>query len=81
MAKAFSKCKLCGGMKFVNYAGMCKKCNRKKEGHDIMEKALVDRLERIDSRKKEVVKEAADKAVEDAKTEAEAEETADKQDK
>lgn len=63
MAKSFSKCKLCGGMKFVNYAGMCKKCNRKKEAHNIMEKVLVERMERIDSRKKEVMKETQAKAL------------------
>ena len=40
MAKPFNKCKLCGAPKFVNFAGLCKRCNSKKEGVAIAEKAV-----------------------------------------
>lgn len=40
MAKPFNKCKLCNAPKFVNFAGLCKRCNSKKEGVAIAEKAV-----------------------------------------
>ena len=45
MAKTYAKCKLCGTMKFLNYAGLCKKCNRKAESSKVIEEYLAKERE------------------------------------
>ncbi|MCA9477842.1 MAG: hypothetical protein KC535_01710 [Nanoarchaeota archaeon] len=45
MAKTFSKCKLCSAPKFLNFAGLCKRCNKTKEGLEILEKAIAEQEE------------------------------------
>ena len=42
MAKPFNKCKLCNAPKFLNFAGLCKRCNNKKEGLAIAEAAVIE---------------------------------------
>ena len=35
MGKIYSECKLCGSKAFLNYADLCKRCNRKPESSKI----------------------------------------------
>ena len=54
MAKAYGKCKLCGADSFLNYAGLCKKCNKKKEGAEIKREIFSDRETEKEAKKKEM---------------------------
>jgi hypothetical protein len=45
MGKAYGICNLCGSHKFLNFAGLCKRCNKKAESSKITEKALAKELE------------------------------------
>ncbi len=40
MVKAYAKCKLCGTTKFLNFAQLCKRCNKKPESAIITEQVL-----------------------------------------
>ena len=53
MAKAYSKCKLCGADSFLNYAGLCKKCNNKEEGAKIKREIFQDKELEKELKKKE----------------------------
>ena len=43
MAKRFQLCELCHAYKLVNYAGLCKYCNRRKAAGAILEEAAAER--------------------------------------
>jgi len=51
MGKTYGKCKLCKSNKFLNYAGLCKKCNRKGKGSIIKEKLTEKQQEAIKNQK------------------------------
>ena len=62
MGKTYGKCKLCESKKFLNYAGLCKRCNQKAVGSDIKEEAIKKqqkaseaRKERQEQKKEEIV--------------------------
>ena len=40
MAKPFSTCKVCGTKRFLNFAGLCSKCNKNVASSKIVENAL-----------------------------------------
>jgi hypothetical protein len=40
VGKTYGKCKLCKSEKFLNYAGLCKRCNQKAVSSDIKEEAI-----------------------------------------
>lgn len=40
MAKPYSICKVCGTKRFLNFAGLCTKCNKKVGSLEIVENAL-----------------------------------------
>ncbi|MGD8565562.1 MAG: hypothetical protein PVF96_04355 [Candidatus Bathyarchaeota archaeon] len=45
MVKKFGKCKLCKSNRFLNYAGLCKRCNQKPASSDIKEESMEKQLE------------------------------------
>lgn len=47
MAKNYSKCALCGSKRFLNFAGLCKKCNRSKASSVISEDAMKKKEENL----------------------------------
>ena len=62
MGKTYGKCKLCKSEKFLNYAGLCKRCNQKAVSSDIKEaiiekqqKALEAQKERQEQKKEEII--------------------------
>jgi hypothetical protein len=62
MGKTYGKCKLCKSEKFLNYAGLCKRCNQKAVSSDIKEeviekqqKALEAQKERPEQKKEEII--------------------------
>ena len=40
MAKPYSICKVCGTKRFLNFAGLCSKCNKNVASSEIIENAL-----------------------------------------
>ncbi|MBW2983780.1 hypothetical protein KY361_01570 [Candidatus Woesearchaeota archaeon] len=72
MAKAYGKCKLCGADSFLNFAGLCKKCNKKKEGTEIKKEIFSDREIEKEAKKKEMA--AIQEKIVETKKEAPAEE-------
>lgn len=54
MAKPLSTCKVCGTQKFLNFAGLCKKCNRNIESSKIVENALEKKHEMQESHSEEL---------------------------
>jgi len=40
VGKTYGKCKLCKLERFLNYAGLCKRCNQKAVSSDIKEEAI-----------------------------------------
>lgn len=62
MGKTYGKCKLCKSEKFLNYAGLCKRCNQKAVSSDIKEaviekqqKTLEAQKERQEQKKEEII--------------------------
>jgi len=62
MVKKYGKCKLCKLEKFLNYAGLCKRCNQKAVSSDIKEeviekqqKALEAQKERLEQNEEEII--------------------------
>ena len=62
MGKKYGKCKLCKSEKFLNYAGLCKRCSQKAVSSDIQEeaiekqqKALEAQKERQEQKKEEII--------------------------
>ncbi len=62
MGKKYGKCKLCKTEKFLNYAGLCKRCSQKALSPDIKEaiiekqqKALEAQKERQEQKKEEII--------------------------
>ncbi len=82
MAKAYGKCKLCGADAFLNYAGLCKKCNNKKEGAEIKREIFSDMEIEKEAKKKEMAATqetiAETKEVQEAKEEKPAEDSKEK---
>jgi hypothetical protein len=74
MAKAYQVCKLCKSRKFLNYAGLCKKCNRDKAGIRIKEEVLLKKNVLAKAAEETAVKEAEQQKEADA-VEAKAETT------
>lgn len=58
MAKIHDRCKLCGAMKFLNYIGLCKRCNQSPDAIKIINKAVAERQERLDEEAADAAKEA-----------------------
>jgi len=54
MTKSLSTCKVCGTIKFLNFAGLCKKCNRNIAGSKIVENALEKKHEMQESHSEEL---------------------------
>jgi len=52
MGKKYGKCKLCKSNNFLNYAGLCKKCNRKDKSSNIKEE-LTEKKQKALKTKKE----------------------------
>lgn len=52
MAKNYGKCALCNSTKFLNYAGLCKKCNRSKASVEITEAVMKKKRENLAAQKK-----------------------------
>lgn len=52
MGKTYGKCKLCKSEKFLNYAGLCKRCNQKAVSSDIKEEAI-EKQQKTSEAKKE----------------------------
>jgi hypothetical protein len=73
MTKAYGRCRLCGADSFLNFAGLCKKCNKKKEGTEIKKEIFSDREIEKEAKKKEMAA-AMQEAVAETKEEAPAEE-------
>ena len=66
MGKTYGKCKLCKSQKFLNYAGLCKRCSQKAVSSDIQEegiekqqKALEAQKERQEKKKEEIIEKQA----------------------
>lgn len=51
MGKTYGKCKLCKSDKFLNFAGLCKKCNRKGKGSIIKEELTEKQQEALEIQK------------------------------
>ena len=51
MAKNFGKCGLCKSMKFLNFAGLCKRCNQDKASSKIADKAMKAQQEKNAAKK------------------------------
>jgi hypothetical protein len=52
VGKTYGKCKLCKSEKFLNYAGLCKRCNQKAVSSDIKEEAI-EKQQKTSEAKKE----------------------------
>jgi hypothetical protein len=53
MAKTYGKCKLCGAESFLNYAGLCKRCNSEKGSLKIKKEVFQDKELEKELKKKE----------------------------
>jgi predicted nucleotidyltransferase len=51
MGKKYGKCKLCKSDNFLNYAGLCKKCNRKDKSSKIKEELAEKKQEALETQK------------------------------
>jgi len=51
MGKTYGKCKLCKSDKFLNFAGLCKKCNRKDKSSNIKEELVEKQQEALETQK------------------------------
>ena len=51
MGKKYGECKLCRTQKFLNYAGLCKRCNQKAVSSDIKEEAIEKQQEALEAQK------------------------------
>ena len=51
MGKTYGKCKLCKSEKFLNYAGLCKRCNQKAVSSDIKEAAIEKQQKTLEAQK------------------------------
>lgn len=75
MGKTYGKCKLCKSEKFLNYAGLCKRCNQKAVSSDIKEeviekqqKTLEAQKERQEQKKEEIIEKQVLEEEEEKKT-------------
>jgi hypothetical protein len=57
MVKTYGTCKLCKSQKFLNYAGLCKRCNQKAGGSDIQEEAIEKQQKALEAQKERQEKE------------------------
>ena len=76
MAKSLSKCLGCSQRKFVNYAGLCKRCNRDPKNAAIVEHASEEHEHELEARaesEREMEEERAEADAEAAKAEPEPE--------
>ena len=60
MGKAYAKCKLCGTERFLNYAGLCKKCNSSKASTQLVEEAIEQEEEMLEAQQEEKKQEQED---------------------
>ena len=51
MGKKYGKCRLCETERFLNYAGLCKRCNQKAVSSDIKEEAIEKRQKTLEVQK------------------------------
>ncbi len=59
MAKAYGRCELCGTMRFLNYAGFCKKCGRTKASAAHAREAIAEQKALHEQEEKEKARLAA----------------------
>ena len=76
MAKTYGKCKLCKRDRFLNFAYLCKKCNRTPESIAIKDEIAERRQKALEFQKKERLREEAKKAMEHKEEEVTADESA-----
>ena len=75
MGKTYGKCKLCKSEKFLNYAGLCKRCNQKTVSSDIKEEAI-EKQQKTSEAQKERQEKKKDEIIEKQVPEEKDEETA-----
>jgi hypothetical protein len=51
MGKKYGKCKLCKSDNFLNFVGLCKKCNRKDKSSNIKEELAKKKQEAVETQK------------------------------
>jgi hypothetical protein len=51
MGKTYGKCKVCKSDNFLNFAGLCKKCNKKYKGFKVKEKLAEKKQETLKTQK------------------------------
>ena len=78
MLKPYGTCKLCESNKFLNFAGLCKSCNSKKEGSKIISEAFEKQKITLKAQKEFAEQKAAEPEPEPAVEET-GEETEDKE--
>lgn len=65
MAKTYDRCKLCNANKFLNSAGLCKRCGKSPESVDIRDAALKKRAELREAKAELAQQEAQEQAQEE----------------
>lgn len=70
MAKKYSECKACNTTNFLNYAGLCKKCNREAAGSGITEVLAAKHQQQLEAQAEKDKQKLEDLKVEQAKAEA-----------
>lgn len=78
MLKPYGTCKLCNSKSFLNYAGLCKRCNRKKASQGIIEEA-VEKQKIAEEAQKEFEKQMPVEPVEEQAVEEKSDEAEDKE--
>ena len=85
MRKKYDECKLCKSKKFLNFADLCRKCNREKAGLKIKEEAIEkklvaskfkkesDKKEAEEIKEKEIIEEKKSETTDDDKAKGEVE--------
>jgi methylphosphotriester-DNA--protein-cysteine methyltransferase len=57
MGKTYGKCRLCKSEKFLNYAGLCKRCNQKAVSSEIKEEVIEKQQKALETQKERQEKE------------------------
>ena len=52
MTKTYGTCQVCNRNRFLNFTGLCKRCNNDKRGYAIREKAFEQREQRLEQSEK-----------------------------
>lgn len=78
MLKPYGTCKLCNSSKFLNFAGLCKSCNRKEASTEIILESLGKQEKALEAQK-EFAKQKAMEPEEKPAVEEKSDETDDKE--